>query len=405
MDLTEIKKNEKSVLATFQQEIPSIHFSDKSVKEYNNHKERAEIYYRNLLNFPKDMFLGKNLIDFGAGTGENTVYLANWGAKCTLVEMNDKAQKISKEVFSNYTDNYDEHKFIQSSIFDFDEPSLYSKFDIVHCRGVLSHTADNGKAFDIISKYLKPGGYLIFGDPNKAGGFQNMLQRLIIYNFAKDWENMIRVSEELFSEDIDRAQKAGNRTRNCIIFDRWVVECQDDPSVEDVLSWFKRNKLDFYSAQPNFSLPLLGDSSLHKPRFYIENQGLKSHSLSELIWMTHTEDDEKVIPDMLKSVEPFADKLSKLTSMVSNTNPNTKINNENLINLLNEVASDFKDINFLESLGQKLNVMTSEIKEILNLININDYENLKAFLKKTKVLFKGSVGIRHNDYIAHKNIE
>ena len=108
---------------------------------------------------------------------------------------------------------------------------------------------------------------------------------------------------------------------------------------------------------------------------------------------------------MLKSVEPFADKLSKLTSMVSNTNPNTKINNENLINLLNEVASDFKDINFLESLGQKLNVMTSEIKEILNLININDYENLKAFLKKTKVLFKGSVGIRHNDYIAHKNIE
>ena len=118
---------------------------------------------------------------------------------------------------------------------------------------------------------------------------------------------------------------------------------------------------------------------MHKPRLYIENQGLKSHSLSELIWMTHTEDDEKVIPDMLKSVEPFADKLSKLTSMVSNTNPNTKINNENLINLLNEVASDFKDINFLESLGQKLNVMTSEIKEILNLININDYENLKAF--------------------------
>ena len=36
MDLTEIKKNEKSVLATFQKEIPSIHFSDKSIKEYNN---------------------------------------------------------------------------------------------------------------------------------------------------------------------------------------------------------------------------------------------------------------------------------------------------------------------------------------------------------------------------------
>ena len=45
------------------------------------------------------MFLGKKLIDFGAGTGENTVYLANWGSNCTLVEMNDLAQDISKNVF------------------------------------------------------------------------------------------------------------------------------------------------------------------------------------------------------------------------------------------------------------------------------------------------------------------
>ena len=404
MNITKIKKNEKSVLATFQKEIPSIHFSDKSIKEFNSHKDRAETYYRTLLNFPKDMFKGKNLIDFGAGTGENTVYLANWGAKCTLVEMNDKAQEISKKVFSNYTDNYNEHKFLQSSIFDFDEPNLYNSFDIVHCRGVLSHTADNGKAFDIISKYLKPGGYLIFGDPNKAGGFQNMLQRLIVYNFAKDWENMIRVSEELFSDDIDRAQKAGNRTRNSIIFDRWVVECQDDPSVEDVLTWFKRNKLNFYSAQPKFSLPILGDSSLHQPRFYIENQGKKSHALSELIWMTHTEDDEKVIPVFLKSIEPFADKLSKLTSLVANTNPTTKIDNNNVLNLLNGVASDFKDIKFLDSLELKLSIMIKEIKEVLSFVEVNDYEKLKNSLKNTKVLFKGSVGIRHNDYIAFKNI-
>ena len=405
MDLTEIKKNEKSVLATFQKEIPSIHFSDKTETDYNNHKNRSEIYYRNLLNFPKDMFKGKNLIDFGAGTGENTVYLANWGAKCTLVEMNDKAQEISKKVFSKYTNNFDEHKFIQSSIFDFDEPKLYNSFDIVHCRGVLSHTADNGKAFDIISKYLKPGGYLIFGDPNKAGGFQNMLQRLIVYNFAKDWESMIKVSEDLFSEDIDRAQKAGNRTRNSIIFDRWVVECQDDPSVEDVLMWFKRNKLHFYSSQPNFSLPILGDSSLHEPRFYIENLGLKSHALSELIWMTHTDDDNKAAPEILKSIEPFAVKLSKLTSLVSNTNPETKIDNKNLVNLLDEVSTEFKEINFLDPLNQKLNLMTNEIKELINLIDQNDYDKIKIFLKKTKVLFRGSVGIRHNDYIAYKNIK
>ena len=47
------------------------------------------------------MFLNSDLIDFGAGTGENTVYLANWGAKCTLVEMNKLAQNISKRYLKN----------------------------------------------------------------------------------------------------------------------------------------------------------------------------------------------------------------------------------------------------------------------------------------------------------------
>ena len=76
----------------------------------------------NYLNFLKCSRV-KKLIDFGAGTGENTVYLANWGAKCTLVEMNDKAQKISK-IFKKYTSNFNEHKFIHSSIFDYDSPKI-----------------------------------------------------------------------------------------------------------------------------------------------------------------------------------------------------------------------------------------------------------------------------------------
>ena len=65
--------------------------------------------YRQLINFPPEMFAGKRLIDFGAGTGENTVYLANWGATCTLVEMNNLAQDISIELFKKYSDNFDKH--------------------------------------------------------------------------------------------------------------------------------------------------------------------------------------------------------------------------------------------------------------------------------------------------------
>ena len=402
MHTNKTKVNENSVLKTFQREIPSIYYSDKSSKEYEIFKKNAEKYYRDALKFPKDLFKGKNLIDFGGGTGENSVYLAEWGAKCTLVEMNDKAQKISKEIFSKYTKNFQDHKFILSSIFEFDKPDLYNKFDIVHCRGVLSHTADNRKAFNIISKYLKPGGYLIYGDPNKAGGFQNMLQRLIVYNFAKNWEEMIRISEELFSDDIDRAVKFGNRTRNCIIFDRWVVECQNDPSVEDVLSWFKNNKLEFYSSQPKFTLPYCGDSQSHEPKFFIEKQGEKSHSISELLWMIHTNDDKDVIPEMLESAEPFAKEFSQLSSMLCNVNPKSKLNYPSIKNQLRKTNTNLKKVDTLNQIKKKTDKIFNEVVQLLEIIDKNDYKKVKNFLKNCKILFKGSVGMRHMDIIAYK---
>ena len=43
-----IKENEKSVLETFQKEIPSIYYSDKTEKEFQEYKKNAEYKYRQL---------------------------------------------------------------------------------------------------------------------------------------------------------------------------------------------------------------------------------------------------------------------------------------------------------------------------------------------------------------------
>ena len=67
-----------------------------------------------------------------------------------------------------------------------------------------------------------------------------MLQRLAIFNFADNWDDMVKVAEILFKEDLDRAQKFANRTRRCIIFDKWVVPRLTQPSVKEVLGWFKK---------------------------------------------------------------------------------------------------------------------------------------------------------------------
>lgn len=405
ISVDQIKINEASVLETFKQEIPSIYYSDKTEKEFLEYYKNAEFFYRSNLKFPPEMFKGKKLIDFGAGTGENTVYLAKWGAECTLVEMNDKAQNISKDVFRKYLPEHQKHNFINSSIFDYDDKHQYEKFDIVHCRGVLSHTADKERAFSIINRYLKPGGYLIFGDPNKAGGFQNMLQRIAIYTFASDWKKMIEVSEDFFSEDINRSQKYINRTRNTIIFDRWVVQCQDDPSVSEVLKWFKINKLQFYSAYPKFELPFMSDFAHHYPKFSILNLNDIAGVLSETFWLSYKNDDTVEMPKVLDTLNNYAKTFEHLISYVSKSNIKLKVNSLEFNNRLEKYFKELKNLELLNYIKVNTENLMNEVAELFKLLEFKDYQKTRAFLKQAKYLFKGATGVRHVDFIGYKSNE
>jgi len=392
------KEVEKSTLKTFQEEIPSIYFSDKDIQEFEKYKKNAEYLYRDLLKFPPKMFDNSKLIDFGAGTGENTVYLANWGAKCTLVEMNNKAQKISKEVFQKHTNNYQDHKFILSSIFDF---TSEEKFDIVHCRGVLSHTNDKERAFSKISSFLRPGGYLIFGDPNKAGGFQNMLQRYIIYKFADDWDKMVKVAEYLFKEDIDRSQEAIGRTRRAIIFDRWVIQKQDDPSIKEVLQWLDSNNLNLYSSYPPIIPSVLGDSAHHQIKF--KPQSFKDIGvLTEAVWLMQNESDKQEIPKILQSFLELSQKQSSLTSYMSDFNSNSEVNKNELKHLIEEYKKAFAKTNIITHLSKRMDIFLEEIKQLLDTVETNDIDRVKSFISNTKYLFRGALGVRHVDFIAYK---
>jgi len=402
-DVKDIKRVEGETLGTFKEENPSRYFSHKGETEYKNYTKNAEFVYRELFKFPPQMFRGAELIDFGAGTGENTVYLANWGAKCTLVEMNSWAQGVSKEVFQKYTQNPGAHKFICSSIFDY-VPASEEKYDIVHCRGVLSHTAAKEEAFQKIAKLVKPGGFLIFGDPNKAGGFQNMLQRFAVYHFASTPDEMEGVCELLYKEDIDRSEKFIPRTRRAIIFDRWVIQSQDDPSIAEVLNWMQKSGLRLYSSYPSFSLPLLGDSVHHQPKF---DSTLKyNHGvLAELVWMLQTESDNEAFPKFIDKLSPFSIAFANLTSYVANLNKNTKLDKDHFQELSSALAESSDALNFLQPLRDKLLKAIQEADEFVNLVNESDIKKLRKFIENTEVLFKGACGVRHADFIAYKPTE
>ncbi len=396
-----IKKSEKSVLDAFQSEIPSVYYSDKTEEEFLSYRAKAEDWYRDLFKFPPEMFANKKLIDFGAGTGENTVYLANWGATCTLVEMNNLAQNISKDIFQKYTNNFDSHKFFLSSIFDFDQPDLYESFDIVLCRGCLSHTADKKSAFNRIMQYLKPGGYIIYEDPNKVGGFQNMLQRYTIYSFAKSWDEMVDVSEKLFKEDIDRSQKYIYRKRRTIIFDRWVVQKQDDPSVRDVLEWFESNQLKFYSSYPPVMIPFFSDSAPHQPKFNL-NSFKDIGVLSEAVWMARDKDDAAELPKMLDSLKDFSDHQEALTGYVANSDSDMTLDPNVFSEKIDAYLQSLNGLDVLSHLSGKVKNLLDEARELISRVNEGDLDQVKNHIDNSKHLFAGAVGVRAVYYIAHK---
>ena len=394
-----IFKTEKKVLKDFQNENPSQYYSNHK-KLYKRYKKNFEYNYTYLFKLPLKIFKGCDLIDFGSGTGDNTLFLAEQGAKCTLVDMNPVAVKKAKDLFQFYLQKkISDHKFLVSSIFKF---NLKKKFDVVQTRGALAHTENPKLAFKKCASYLKKGGIIIYGDPDMIGGFQNMLQRYIIYKLSKNKNEMIYNCEFLFKSDIDRSQKYSNRTRNEIITDRWIIYKQNDPSFDNVMEWFKNENISFYSSYPptnNFSL----DSHMKfKKQNLSQMKGV--NTINELFWMRKNKDDFVVIKDFIKKIKKFI----KAQKLLSKTFSDMRIDALPSILTINKILKNYtKSLSGIKTLEEReidsTKIFLEEINRVILYVNKNDIKSLQKVIKKSKYLFKGNSGIRHVDYIGIKN--
>ena len=57
-----VKEIQQDVLKVFQEEIPSLYFSDKSESDYQNHCEIHEYFYHDLLKLPQRMFENQTFV-------------------------------------------------------------------------------------------------------------------------------------------------------------------------------------------------------------------------------------------------------------------------------------------------------------------------------------------------------
>ncbi len=398
-----IEQVERETLATFMKHRPSEYFSHiGDLNSFEQHHRRVELLYRFGLTLPPEFFLGRSLIDLGAGTGEHTVSLAKWGAICTLVEMNPDAVQVAKKVFHEHVNNFDSHKFLTSSLFDIDVSSLKEKFDISHSRGVFTHVADKRKAFSILASLAKPGGYVIYGDRNTLGGLQEMIQRFAIYRLGGTEDNkIIEVAEALFSDDIDRSQRALPRTREAIIFDRWVIQQQDDPSVDDVLTFFEEEGLEYVSSWPRIDFSGRGTSTFSDPRSLSDIR--LGGQVVETLWMMLNEgENENILSlEFLERGQDFYKEVSRLGALLRNLQISSTLSTDILLdklNVLSELIAPRKP-----SCSARLLTFFSEISDFLKMIDEGaELREIRLKVDQYKILFKGYAGVRHVDYLAYK---
>ena len=123
-------------------------------------------------------------------------------------------------------------------------------FDVVWCSGVLHHTKDSKKGFEIISKWVKEDGLIIIGVYNKIGRLRTNFRQMIykIFNNSNFSIKLISLRDPYLRKNLSEEKRRA-----------WFLDQYDHPverkhSIDEVINWFEDNSISFLGSipSPNF---------------------------------------------------------------------------------------------------------------------------------------------------------
>lgn len=393
------RPTESELLSVYQKVNPSTYRIETDDEEYQNRESFFSGLIHERLCFPRKMFKDADLIEFGSGTGEYSLFYQLWGTKGTFVEINDQAIARMEHLFQHFEISNEQYQSVNQSLFDFVPNRTW---EIVATIGVLHHLDDKDDAFRRVAECVAPDGFLLFGVGNKSGMFQRHLQRLVVNHFAgQDHDRIEYVVEKLFSEHLQRAERFGRRNRKAIIYDTYVNPKVDSMSVNEVLNLFKCHGLRLYSAWPPVLPGILGDSPNSTIPDFLRLPALLN--LVELEWLSHRDEDAENLALIDKKIAPAMKSIRSLVAQVNNQGVNKNVDLINLKNSLNASISElqrFQDIYAL--LREQSLLLLEEVDTLVSLLETDSIEAVSEHLKGCKMLFKGTAGLGMNYFIGQK---
>ena len=211
----------------------------------------------------------KKFIEVGSGTCQLSLAFSV-GTNNLLVAMDPTKEslKLGKEFAEK--NNINNVIFLNSDIFD--DAVQDNFFDVVWCSGVLHHTKDSKRGFEIISKWVKEDGLIIIGVYNKIGRLRTNFRQVVYkilkkYNFSK---KLISILDPYLRKNLSEEK------RQAWFHDQYEHPLERKHSIDEVINWFEDNSISFLGSipSPNFKFKNIsqmdGDKGLFINRVFAQ---------------------------------------------------------------------------------------------------------------------------------------
>ena len=165
------------------------------------------------------------------------------------------------------------------------------------------------------------------------------------------------------------------------------------------------HELRVYSAWPPFVTEPLGDSRVPPTARMEEFDAVTA--VSELYWMLHGDDDAEWLPQVLDGFRGFAESLAALTAHLADVTPSNVQSDEasTIVDSATELARTANHALQRKShhrLLHRLEVFSTELATVLQLVQRRDLTDLEVALRRCKVLFQGTCGLGMNYFVGYR---
>ena len=186
------------------------------ISNLDAHLRRRDALYRTLGIVPAHLE-GKQLLEFGPGSGENSIFLASLKpSRYTLVDGTESSIRSLQEIRAKYYPRINA-EMVHAEFLQFQS---VEKYDAVFCEGAIPTQADPIPLLQHIASFVKPGGVLVITTVDAVSflseAIRRFLARIYIGSPQLDISHVPKLVE-FFKNDLDTLKGMSRKREDWVI--------------------------------------------------------------------------------------------------------------------------------------------------------------------------------------------